>query len=150
MTADPNSAPRILFVRALDPLPLIDPTAAARHLKVRRHTLACYRSLGAGPAYYKLGRWIRYTPADLDKWAGLPFAPEMQSPLSTDGRSCPVRLVDSPTAAHFLTVTRYCLENYREIGSGPRPLRLGRRIYYSIDELRHWVAAQRHQGALSN
>lgn len=56
---------RLIFLPDLAPLPLVDPTEAARYLGIRRHSLACYRSLGEGPPYYKSGRWIRYEETDL-------------------------------------------------------------------------------------
>jgi hypothetical protein len=58
MTAEPNLVQLkpaelgpLVFMAELEPLPLADPTAAARFLGIGRHTLACYRSLGDGPAY---------------------------------------------------------------------------------------------------
>jgi hypothetical protein len=143
MTAEPGGAPRIMFVRSLEPLPLIDPTAAARMLNLRRHTLACYRCLEEGPAYYKFGRWIRYALADLHQWAGIPSDRDTMSPLIPEDWTHAIRLVDTPTAAHFLTVTRHCLANYRAEGSGPPFHRYGRRLYYALHELRDWAERQR-------
>jgi hypothetical protein len=150
MAGEPSQQTRILFVDAVDPLPLLDPTVAARFLKVRRHTLACYRHLGEGPAYYKLGRWIRYTTPDLERWAALPSSLVTRSPLTMELGSETIYLVDSPTAARFLTVTRHCLYNYREIGRGPPARHMGRRVYYSLGELLKWVAAQRSPGRPRN
>ncbi len=146
MTVDLERAPRITFVHTLDPLPLINPTAAAQILNVRRHTLACYRHLNEGPAYYKFGRWIRYALTDLHARPGLSFAPDALSFPAVEDRACTIHLVDTPTAAQFLTVTRHCLANYREIGGGPRPHRLGRRIYYPVHELLRWARRQRRPG----
>lgn len=52
----------------VQPLRLVTPTLAAKYLTITRHSLACYRNLGGGPAYYKFGRWIRYSIEDLDEW----------------------------------------------------------------------------------
>lgn len=133
----------ILFLDSIEPLPLLDPTAAAQLLGLGRHTLACYRSRGAGPAYYKFGRWIRYAPGDLREWGS---KSDQGDGLLLDPNHSPgtVRLVDTPTAARFLTVTRHCLSNYRETGTGPQTRRFGRRIYYPVDELRRWAALQRY------
>ena len=150
MVGEPSRQTHIVFVDSVDPLPLLDPTAAAEFLKVRRHTLACYRHLGEGPAYYKLGRWIRYTTPDLEQWAVLPTSLLTRSPLIMELGSHTIYLVDSPTAARFLTVTRHCLYNYREIGRGPPVRHLGRRVYYSLSELLKWVAAQRSPGRPRN
>lgn len=147
MTSDPSliipvpPAPgRIEFLTELDPLPLIDPTAAAQYLGVRRHTLACYRSLGEGPAYYKFGRWIRYSKADLEAWRNdvdaLPF-PSEAADVGT------LRLVAPALAARFLTVTRPCLANYRLEGIGPRYCRFRRCLHYPVGELHRWAARQR-------
>jgi DNA-binding transcriptional MerR regulator len=143
MIADAHSPAGVLFVDVVEPLRLIDPTAAARLLKVRRHTLACYRNRGLGPTYYKFGRGIRYAEMDLTAWA---------TGSSSGSASCPVRLaepspntvlVDTKTAARFLTVTIDCLKNYRKIGEGPRSRRLGRRIHYSTADLVTWAQLQR-------
>lgn len=155
MTADPGTMrfvpgtfARIRFLNTLDPLPLVDPTDAARFLNVKRHTLACYRSLGEGPCYYKFGRWIRYAWADLlrhrrvqseDDAAGI-----MPVLGETPGKN-ELLLVDSNAAACFLTLTRFCLNNYRQVGDGPPFCRLGRRIHYPVDGLRRWAAGQRVQ-----
>ncbi|GAA4814104.1 hypothetical protein GCM10023232_06970 [Sphingosinicella ginsenosidimutans] len=150
MTAEPDRmtlppGARLIFVEALDSLPLADPTEAARFLKVRRHTLACYRNLGSGPPYYKFGRWIRYAWVDLLQWAGLDSAdgawPQLDLPEAAPPGA--VFLADTPTAARFLTVTSFCLANYRSEGGGPRFCRFGRRIHYPVDELLGWARRQR-------
>ncbi len=139
---------RIRFLGTLDPLPLVDPTEAARFLNVRRHTLACYRSLGDGPTYYKFGRWIRYAWTDLLRHSGRTgednVAPMIRQPEDASPRD-ELLLVDSLAAARFLTLTRFCLNNYRQVGGGPPFCRLGRRIHYPVDGLRRWAAGQRVQ-----
>lgn len=45
---------------------LLDEGAAAHALGLRSHrTLAAWRRLGSGPAFVKLGRFVRYRRADL-------------------------------------------------------------------------------------
>lgn len=148
MIADLHRAPAgrpIIFGKEVEPLPLLNPTAAARFLKVRRHTLACYRSLGTGPAYYKFGRWIRYTAPDLAAWAahvngGPPLIPEhLSSPADGD----PIVLLDTSAAARFLTITRFCLTSYRREGAGPGFFRFGKRVHYPSTELIVWANRQR-------
>lgn len=41
---------------------------AAVYLKVSVATLESWRAESVGPAYYRVGRSIRYTYADLDSW----------------------------------------------------------------------------------
>lgn len=123
MTAEPDrivpgAAARLVFLEALKPLPLVDPTEAARLLKVKRHTLACYRDRGSGPAYYKFGRWVRYAPTDLRRWIGEPIESNWTSIEPDDDKGSALVLVNTPTAARFLTITRFGLENYRQIGGG--------------------------------
>lgn len=145
----PPAGARMMFLDTLQPLPLIDPTEAARFLGFKPHTLACYRNQGGGPAHYKFGRWVRYAWADLQEWVGLYGADVawLQPDLAQLAASSPLLLVDTPTAARFLAVTRFCLENYRPKGGGPRFCRFGRRIHYPVAELARWAASQRHPGA---
>jgi excisionase family DNA binding protein len=42
--------------------------AAANYLGLSASTLNKLRCTGAGPAYFKLGRAVRYDPRDLDQW----------------------------------------------------------------------------------
>jgi len=51
------------------PIRFVDTEAAARYLARESHTLECYRSLGGGPVFYKIGKWVRYAVDDLDAWA---------------------------------------------------------------------------------
>ena len=131
-----------MFLDEVEPLPLLDPTAAARLLKVKRHTLACYRSLGTGPTYYKFGRWIRYAPADLHLWTSAGEG-EPAAPFGAGSADDKRLLIDTPTAARFLTITRFGLSNYRRENGGPPFRRLGRRLYYDLGELRLWAERQR-------
>lgn len=141
----PGGMGPLTLLADLAPLPLVDPTKAARFLSVERHSLACYRSLGEGPPYYKFGRWIRYAWADLRSWRKSMTG----SPREALGEPVPegTLLVDAATAARYLTVTRPCLRNYRIEGLGPRFCRLGRRLHYPVGELRAWAERQRHAAA---
>jgi hypothetical protein len=145
-----GSLGQLLFAATVEPLPFVDPTIAAERLGLERHSLACYRSLGIGPAWYKLGRWVRYLPEDLDIWqcgqCALPRVGRLVA-LSADDPHPERALIDTLSAARFLTITRHCLINYRLVEMGPPPLRMGRRRYYSVGELVKWAEAQRVGGA---
>lgn len=130
-----------LFGTEADPLPLLDPTAAARFLGVARHSLACYRNLGSGPAYYRFGRWIRYLPDDLDSWKTR--HERLVGHRAFNVWASPRALLDCASAARFLTVTRFCLQSYRKMGGGPPMRRFGRRVYYAVEDLEQWAEAQR-------
>lgn len=41
---------------------------AAAHLGLAASTLEKLRVYGDGPAYFKVGRSVRYRPSDLDEW----------------------------------------------------------------------------------
>jgi hypothetical protein len=135
----PGELGHITFIRELVPLWLAEPTEAARFLGVKRHSLACYRSLGEGPPYYKFGRWIRYAWADLRHYREGAAALTMEP--SDTGRN-DMALASPELAARYLGVTRACLSNYRIEGQGPRYCRLGRRILYPVGELRSWASQQ--------
>ena len=49
-------------------IPFVDTEAAARYLALSPHSLECYRSLGGGPPFYKFGKFVRYSVADLENW----------------------------------------------------------------------------------
>jgi hypothetical protein len=143
MIGEVDNARGVLFVDAVEPLRLIDPTAAARLLNLRRHTLACYRNLGEGPVYYKFGRWIRYAEADLRHWLDGTHSIEPLWPRQTVELTRVTALVDTATAACFLTISVDCLKNYRKAGDGPLVRRCGRRVHYSVAGLVDWAQAQR-------
>jgi len=65
----PDIARRARFVKEAGPIRFVDTAAAARYLALEAHTLECYRSLGAGPAFHRFGKWVRYAVDDLDAWA---------------------------------------------------------------------------------
>jgi len=56
---------------------LINEYEAAELLAVSVSTLRNWRCMGAGPRYYKLGRAVRYDPADLRAFAK-PVEPRRQ------------------------------------------------------------------------
>jgi excisionase family DNA binding protein len=49
--------------------PLLRPKEAAEFLGLGHSTLAKMRTSGAGPAFRKLGRCVRYARDDLKRWA---------------------------------------------------------------------------------
>lgn len=49
-------------------IPFVDTEAAAHYLALSPHSLECYRSLGGGPPFYKFGKFVRYSVADLEAW----------------------------------------------------------------------------------
>lgn len=48
--------------------PLWTPDEVAAHLRVTKGQLAGMRYTGTGPKYSKLGRRVRYRPADVAEW----------------------------------------------------------------------------------
>jgi len=48
--------------------PLWSVTDVAAYLSVPVNTLYQWRYLGSGPRSYKVGRWVRYDPADVREW----------------------------------------------------------------------------------
>lgn len=46
----------------------IDTAGASAYTGLSRSTLEKLRVFGGGPPYLKLGRTVRYRPADLDHW----------------------------------------------------------------------------------
>lgn len=59
------NAPRQKGGRDMD---LLDTKAAAARVGLSTVTLERYRLTGAGPQFAKLGKAVRYRPADLDAW----------------------------------------------------------------------------------
>jgi len=137
---DPASA-GLIFGGSVDPLPFIDPTAAAERLGLKRHTLACYRSLGEGPSYYEFGRAIRYTNADLEAWRAQSTAvcplPRLTSKTSL--------LIETIAAARFLGISTDYLRYHRVVGGGPPFRRYARHVYYMVGDLVAWVDSRRRR-----
>ena len=48
--------------------PVLNTKDAASYVGSTERTLACWRSLGRGPRFVKMGRFVRYRIADLDAW----------------------------------------------------------------------------------
>ena len=48
--------------------PLLDTDRAARYLAVQKKTMCNWRTRGDGPPFLRIGRSVRYSPADLDAW----------------------------------------------------------------------------------
>lgn len=137
-----------IFIDDAPAFRLVDATVAANRLDMERHTLACYRSLGCGPRWFRIGKWPRYAIEDLDRWlAGQP----LRAAKRTLGAVWPVdyleqALVPSAVAARILTVSRHCLANYRAENIGPPCRHAGRRIFYALSDLLEWTAAQKRRG----
>ena len=47
---------------------LLTTEQAAEKLGLKPDTLQTYRTRGGGPRFRKIGRWVRYTPEDLQAW----------------------------------------------------------------------------------
>ena len=62
---------------------LLTTTEAAEWLGLSPRTLERYRVTGEGPKFRKIGRWVRYTVADLDAW----LEQCTRSSTSDDGRA---------------------------------------------------------------
>ncbi|MBL8929141.1 MAG: helix-turn-helix domain-containing protein [Kineosporiaceae bacterium] len=54
----------------MDKTKLITPEALSDELGVPVKTLAQWRYLGTGPAYLRVGRFVRYRRSDVDGWLG--------------------------------------------------------------------------------
>lgn len=48
--------------------PLLTEAATAEYLSVSIRTVQAWRLRGGGPLYVKLGKSVRYRPADLEQW----------------------------------------------------------------------------------
>ncbi|MGH2769961.1 MAG: helix-turn-helix transcriptional regulator [Actinomycetota bacterium] len=56
------------MARIVDPERLWSPERLAEHLGVPVATLAKWRHFGTGPRYLKIGKHVRYRPADVLRW----------------------------------------------------------------------------------
>jgi hypothetical protein len=54
----------------INPDELISNEDTARELRVQTNTLTCWRALGRGPTFVKVGRQVFYRRADLAEWLG--------------------------------------------------------------------------------
>lgn len=52
----------------MQPFPLLTPTAVAEQLGVSPRTLERWRRTGAGPAYLRAGRHVRYDSGEIHAW----------------------------------------------------------------------------------
>jgi hypothetical protein len=67
----------------VDPEDMIEADQAATLLQVRPQTLAAWRSQGRGPAYYKVGRLVRYRRQEIGAYiAGVRVNPKQQAARS--------------------------------------------------------------------
>ena len=48
--------------------PLLTTEQAAQFAGVAAKTLNNWRHLGHGPAFHKIGRLVKYDPADIERW----------------------------------------------------------------------------------
>lgn len=51
-----------------DPDELLEPADVSAILKIPVATLYSWRHFGRGPDAYRIGRYLRYRRADLDRW----------------------------------------------------------------------------------
>jgi predicted DNA-binding transcriptional regulator AlpA len=58
--------------------------------------------------------------------------------LQTNG--LPPRYLRTPEAARFLGLSPRTLEKHRTYGTGPRYLKLGGRVVYTLEDLQAWAA----------
>lgn len=52
-------------------------------------------------------------------------------------------LVSATEAAKMLSISRASLYAYVDRGLLPKPLKIGKRVLWSVEELREWIAKQR-------
>lgn len=55
-------------MHTVSPAPLWSPTQVAEHLGVPLKTVYKWRSIGTGPRSMKIGKHLRYRPADVEGW----------------------------------------------------------------------------------
>lgn len=48
--------------------PLLDENEASPYVGASAKTLANWRSLGLGPKWIRVGRLVKYDPADIEEW----------------------------------------------------------------------------------
>lgn len=148
MTA--SRSPIISFATDITPLPLIGPLAAAKRLQIAPHSLACYRSLGRGPAYYKFGRSVFYLTDDLDAWQWQVTRIRGHLPPSPLVHSDTLFMLTPRDTAKYLMVTKDGLASMRRSRNGPPHRHWGRRIVYEFSELQHWASEQRVENRASS
>jgi len=68
------------------------PGAAAEYVGLSQSMIAKMRCMGGGPAYFKLGRAVRYRQADLDEWLSA-----RRVRHSSDAARLPPRLCSTPS-----------------------------------------------------
>jgi excisionase family DNA binding protein len=56
------------FDRRPDVAETLTPEQASAYLQIPTETLRRWRGLGTGPKFAKVGRHVRYRPAELDRW----------------------------------------------------------------------------------
>ena len=61
-------APHLPATPVFEPGRVYLETQVAEVLQVPRQNLARWRHQAVGPKFVKLGRWVRYTGADLNAW----------------------------------------------------------------------------------
>ena len=59
---------------------------AAVYLRLSSRTLEKHRCIGTGPRFRKVGRMIRYTISDLDKWASARVYEMTSEPVASPSR----------------------------------------------------------------
>jgi predicted DNA-binding transcriptional regulator AlpA len=135
---------------------------AARFIGVSARTLEKHRIYGTGPKYRKVGRRIVYAISDLKEWVergakrstsdrgmatvlpAIPVDVNLVEPARNRKRVIAVEDArsarpDTHEAARLLGLSHRTLERYRVSGAGPKYSKIGRRVFYSIGDLKEWA-----------
>jgi predicted DNA-binding transcriptional regulator AlpA len=109
----------------------------ARFTGVSRRTLEKHRSHGTGPKWSKVGGRVIYAVSDLEDWVGAVGA--KRSAIDPARTAVLPGMLGTPEVARFLKVSVRTLERHRVYGTGPKFSKVGRRVFYAIDDVRAWA-----------
>lgn len=104
---------------------LLTEAGTASYLGFHSHTLENWRSAGEGPRWKRLGRSIRYEPADLDAWVDA-VAVESTTPVTSAGQRDKrgtqemgrARLADGETGEEKYTEPKFKSEPWMRVTGG--------------------------------
>lgn len=134
------------FCKDVPSLGLVTAAEAERILGIRKEDLSYYRARGYGLPYFKIGRAVRYCSVDIGVYKakfeeGSPSREYAKNPfIDIFGRGI---IIDPKTASKILTLSHKHLNDLRSDGGGPRFIRFGHYIRYSMDELISWLISGR-------